>query len=47
MSCGKWDSIHAVMDFTEVLKNEPEKAFDFITFKDALHQGFWGSSTKL
>ena len=31
MSCGKYDSIHAVMDFTEVLKNEPEKAFDFIT----------------
>lgn len=28
---GKYDSIHAVMDFTEVLKNEPEKAFDFIT----------------
>ena len=31
MSCGKYDSIHAVMDFTEVLKKEPEKAFDFIT----------------
>jgi hypothetical protein len=28
---GKYDSIHAVMDFTEVLKNEPEKAFDFFT----------------
>lgn len=31
MSCEKWESIHAVMEFTEVLKNEPEKAFDFIT----------------
>ena len=31
MSYGKYDSIHAVMDFTEVLKNGPEKAFDFIT----------------
>ena len=30
MSYGTWDSIHAMMDFTEVLKNEPEKAFDFI-----------------
>lgn len=28
---GKYDSIHAVMDFTEVLKNEPEKAFDFFS----------------
>lgn len=31
MDYGKYESIHAVMDFTEVLKNEPEKAFDFIT----------------
>ena len=31
MDYGKWESIHAVMEFTEVLKNKPEKAFDFIT----------------
>ena len=30
MGYGTWGSIHAMMDFTEVLKNEPEKAFDFI-----------------
>ncbi len=32
MDYGKWEGIHAVMEFTEVLKNEPGKAFDFITF---------------
>ena len=29
---GKYDNIHAIMDFTEVLKNEPEKAYDFIVY---------------
>ena len=28
--CGKYDNIHAIMQFTEILKNEPEKAADFI-----------------
>ncbi len=31
MSYGKYDNIHAMMDFTEVMKNEPEKAYDFIS----------------
>jgi len=31
MSYGYYDNIHAMMDFTEVLKNEPQKAYDFIS----------------
>lgn len=26
-----YENIHAIMEFTEVLKNEPEKAYDFIS----------------
>lgn len=27
---GKWDSINCMMEFTEILKNEPEEACDYI-----------------
>ena len=31
MSYGIYDNTHAMMEFTEVLKNEPQKAYDFIS----------------
>lgn len=31
MSYGVYDNTHAMMEFTEVLKNEPQKAYDFIS----------------
>lgn len=30
MSYGDYDNTKAMMEFTEVLKNEPDKAYDFI-----------------
>ena len=31
MSYGVYDNTHAMMEFTEVLKNEPQMAYDFIS----------------
>lgn len=31
MSYGVYDNTHAMMEFTEVLKNEPQKVYDFIS----------------
>lgn len=28
---GKYDSVKCMMEFTEILKNEPSKAYDYIT----------------